>query len=114
MIGELDRRIIIIQPILTQGTSGEDKPTGWERIDVNPDVWAEETDTRGSTLVQADRVVFSQTVTWKMRHRTDITVKMRIVDEQSQVYEIIGINKTKKRNRFIEVTTNLLDNTYWT
>jgi SPP1 family predicted phage head-tail adaptor len=115
MIGRLDRRITIIKPILSQGTSGEDKITGWEELDNLSKVWAMKSETRGNTLVQSDRVVFSQTVTWTVRYRTDLTVAMRIVNDDSQVYEIIGINEANKgRERFTEITANFLDNVYWT
>lgn len=111
----MDRRITIIQPIYAQGTSQESKITGWERISSIPDIWAEKIETRGNTTVVADRVVFSQTVTWKIRYRTDLNVSMRIVDEYSKVYSILGTQEENKgRKNFLLVTSNLLDNEYWT
>lgn len=121
MIGKLDRRISIIQPVYSQGVSGEDKLTGWELIDSVPEVWAQKIDTRGNTLVQGDRVVYSQTITWIVRFRTDLNISMRLVDSSSQVYSILGTAEykesktfTNNRNRYTEITTNIIDNEYWT
>lgn len=115
MIGKLDRRITIIQPVLTTGTSYEDKITSWELIDSVPEVWAKKVETKGNTLVQSDRVVFSQTITWTIRYRTDLNVRMRVVDQNSQVYEIVGIaESTEDRKRYLDLTTSILDNEYWT
>ena len=113
-IGKLDRRITIIQPTLSQGTSGEDKVTGWTALSSIPDVWAAKDETRGNVLVENERVVFSQTVSWVIRYRSDLDVSMRIVSDSSQVYSIIGISEESKgRERFLTITTNLLDNEYW-
>lgn len=114
-IGRLDRRITIIKPIVAQGTSGEDKITVWERLDSVPEIWAEKTEQKGNTLVQNDRIVLSQIVDWRIRWRDDLTVSMRIVDGHSQCYSIIGFREHEKgRERYRIVTTNLLDNEFFT
>ncbi len=114
-VGKLDRRIIFIQPILAQGVSNEDKITGWERLNVTDEVWAEKVETKGNTLVQNDRVVLTQIVDWRIRYRNDLNVSMRLVDEDSQCYSIVGFREHEKgRKRYRIVTTNLLDNEFWT
>jgi hypothetical protein len=110
----LDRRITIIVPILEQGVSNEDKITGWEKIDSVPDIWAEKIETRGTTLVQNERVVLTQIVDWKIRFRSDLDISMRIVDANSQCYSIIGFREVEGRERYRIVTTNFLDNEFWT
>lgn len=113
-IGRMDRRISFLQKIVTDGDSNEDYNNGWEKIDTTPDVWAYKQDQRGREVVIADRVqMFMQTV-WTIRHRTDLKASMRLVDETSQVYEIITINEGEGRKEYTEVTTNILEGVYWT
>jgi len=115
MIGKLDRRITFIEPTISTGTSNENKITAWSELSSVPEVWASKNVSRGTTLVESDRVVYSQTVTWMIRNRTDLNVRMRVVDEDSQVYEIVSISETAgSRKRYLNITTNLLDNIYWT
>ena len=90
-IGHLDRRITLIQPIITTGDSNEDKVTGWEVLDSTPDVWAEKIENSGRTLVDADRVTFSQTTSWIIRFREDLNVRNRLVFN-TKVYEIFNIS----------------------
>ena len=114
MIGKLDRRITFTQPVISIGTSNEDKITSWEEIDATPDVWASKSDSRGTTLVESDRVLYSQNTNWIVRNRTDLNVRMRLVDEDSQVYAILSITETPgSRKRYLTVTSNLLDNIFW-
>jgi len=113
-IGKLDRRITFIQPVISVGTSNEDKITSWEEIDTVPDVWAQKNDSRGTTLVEDDRVVYSQNTEWRIRNRTDLNVNMRVVDASGQVYAILGITEMEvSRKRYMAVVTNLLDNIFW-
>lgn len=113
-IGRLDRRITFVQPIYETGTSNEDKITGWEVIDSSPDVWAQKIENSGRTLVQNDRVTFSQVTTWIVRFREDLNVRMRLIFN-TQAYEIVNIaHADKGRDRYLNITTNLLDNIYFT
>lgn len=114
-VGKLDRRITIVKPIYENGISNEAKITGWEVAASVPEVWAEKRETKGSTLVQNDRIVLSQIVDWRIRYRSDLNVTMRIVDEASQCYSIIGFKEEEVgRKRYMTVSTNLLDNEFWT
>lgn len=113
-IGRMDRRISFIQKIVTDGESNEDYNNGWEKIDNNPDVWAFKQNLTGREVVIADKVQMMYTTVWTIRHRTDLTANMRLVDESSQVYEIITIGEGEGRNAFLEVTTNVLEGQYWT
>tara|TARA_R110000868_G_scaffold96848_3_gene266353 strand:+ start:1227 stop:1574 length:348 start_codon:yes stop_codon:yes gene_type:complete len=114
MIGKLDRRVTFIEPTISIGTSNEDKITGWTAIDTIPDVWASKMDSRGTTLVENDRVVYSQNTNWIIRHRDDLNVRMRLVDGNGNVYSILSIIETNgSRLKYQTITTNLLDNIYW-
>ena len=114
-LGKLDRRVTLIKPLYENGDSNEAKIIGWEALAINPDVWAERIETRGNTLVQNDRIVLSQIVDWRIRFRDDLNITMRIVDSNSQCYSIVGFREHEKgRERYKIVTTNLLDNEFWT
>lgn len=113
-IGRLDRRITLIQPIITTGDSNEDKVTGWEVLDSTPDVWAEKIENSGRTLIESDRITFSQITSWVIRYRSDLNIRMRVVFD-TKVYEIFNISEVPNdRNRYLKIETNLLDNTYFT
>jgi SPP1 family predicted phage head-tail adaptor len=113
MIGKLDRRITIIQAITETGDSNEDKITGWEEIELNPNLWAQKIERNGNTLVQSDRVSFSQQTNWVIRFRDDLNVRMRLVYD-GQMYEILNISERKgDRLRYTDLETQFLDNEYY-
>jgi SPP1 family predicted phage head-tail adaptor len=113
MIGKLDRRVTFIQPVIENGESNEDKVTSWEAIDTDSEVWAAKNEGRGNTFVQADRIVYSKTVTWTIRWRSDLNVRMRLVYGM-QVYEILDFTEVNNsRKRYMNVTTTILDNEFW-
>ncbi len=114
-IGKMDRRVTFIKPIIENGTSNEDKVTGWEVIDSNDTVWAEKIERGGSKFIQDDRIAFVQQTDWRIRFRTDLNVRMRLVYD-SFVYSItnIGEMSDESRKRYTMVNTTLLDNIYFT
>lgn len=113
-VGELDREISFIQPIIEQGTSGEDKIIGWELIEEDPNVNAKKIENGGNTFVANDRVTWSQQTTWVIRHRSDLNMRMRVVWD-TKVYEILNIaDADEGRGRFLNITSNLVDNEYFT
>lgn len=115
MIGKLDRRVTFIQPIIETGTSNADNVTGWEVIDENDTVWAEKIERSGSKFVQDDRVAFVQQTDWRIRFRTDLNVRMRLVYD-TFVYNITSIAEISddSRKRYTLINTTLLDNIYFT
>lgn len=113
-VGRMDRRVSFLKKIITDGDSNEDYTEGWEKITTDPDVWAYKQDTRGREVVIADRVQYMYTTIWTIRYRTDLKADMRLVDEDGQVYEIITLGEGEGRRSFTEVTTNILEGTYWT
>jgi SPP1 family predicted phage head-tail adaptor len=113
LIGELDRRIQIIEPTYSTGTSNEDKITGWELINTNSSVWASYRPSRGTVSVDQDRIVYTQTSVMTIRYRTDLNVRMRVVDENGQVYAIVSIAESGDRKRYTDLTVNIVDNEFW-
>jgi head-tail adaptor len=113
-IAELDREITFIQPVISNGTSNEDKITGWQELETDPTVNAKKIEGGGNTLVQNDRITFSQQTTWVIRWRNDLTISMRLVWD-TKVYSILNVSELDEgRQRFLSVQTNLLDNEYFT
>lgn len=110
LIGKLDRRIDIIEPTYSTGTSNEDKITGWTLFDT---VWASYSASRGTVSLDQDRIVYTQTSTMTIRHRTDLDIRMRVVDENSQVYAIVSIAESGDRKRYLDLTVNIVDNEFW-
>lgn len=113
-IGRLDREVTIIQPILEQGDSNERKITGWEVIDDYPNISARKIEQGGNTLVQSDRITFSQQTIWVIRYRDDLNVRMRLVWD-TKMYEILNIAENNEgRKRYMDIVTQLLDNEFFT
>jgi SPP1 family predicted phage head-tail adaptor len=113
-IGTLDREITFVKPIIENGVSNEDKITGWEEIDSYPRVTARKIEQDGSTLVQSDRISFSQQTTWVIRYRDDLNVRMRLIWD-TKAYEILNISEADEgRKRYLNIATQFLDNEYFT
>src|SRR5687768_15947004 len=115
MIGKMDRRVTFIKPIIENGTSNEDKVTGWEVIDSNDTVWAEKIERSGSKFIQEDRVALVMQTDWRIRFRTDLNGSMRLV-YNTLVYNITAFSEMsdESRKRYTMVNTTLLDNIYFT
>lgn len=108
-IGRMDRRITVIEKDISDGDSNEDYLDGWVEFDT---VWAYKEDLRGKEVVQGDKVQFMYLTVWTIRKLAGLKANMRIV-YNSQVYEIVQISEGEGRERFYDVTTNLLENEYW-
>lgn len=113
-IGRLDREITFIQPIIEDATSNADKITGWEVIDTDPNVNAAKSEKQGTVYTQSDRLTYTQVTEWTIRWRDDLNVRMRVVWD-TKVYEIFNIVEADdSRRRYLKISTNLLDNTFFT
>ncbi len=121
-IGTLDREITFIQAVITDGVSNDDIITEWEEIDSYPNVTARKMEDGGSSLVANDRVSYVRNTTWIIRYRDDLFTirkekgidRIRLVCD-TQVYQILNISETgESRKRYLEITTNLIDNEFFT
>jgi SPP1 family predicted phage head-tail adaptor len=108
-IGRMDRRITIIEKDLSIGDSNEDYVDAWVEFDT---VWARKEDLRGKEVVTADKVQFMYLTVWSIRKLEGLKADMRIV-YKGQVYEIVQISEGEGRERWIDITTNILENEYW-
>jgi SPP1 family predicted phage head-tail adaptor len=114
LIGRLDREITFIQSLIENGESNEDRIDGWEEIDNYPTVSAAKKELAGTVYTQNDRLTYTQQTEWIIRYRDDLNPRMRVV-YSGKVYEIINITDLdESRNRWLKVTTNILDNVYFT
>lgn len=113
-IGRLDREIYLIQPVVSNGVSNEDKIDAWELISNDSFLSARKMDKNGTTAVTDNRIMYVQPTEWIIRYRDDINNRMRIV-YNTQVYEILSITDAyESRNRYLMIVSNLIDNTFFT
>lgn len=91
--GVLDRRVTIEQPTETQDTFGEFVPT-WTVLDT---VNAEYVPVRGREQVEAPGVTAELEVRFRIRYRSDVTTKMRIVGDDGLTYGIEGVTQIGRR-----------------
>lgn len=108
-IGRMDRRVTIIEKDITDGDSNEDKLQSWSEFAT---VWARKEDLRGKEMVIADKPTFMYLTVWSMRKVTGLKANMRVV-YKGQVYEIVQISEGEGRERYQDITTNLLENEFW-
>lgn len=104
-IGQLDRKVIIEQPVIVRGDSGGDTVT-WSTLAT---VWARKLDqTAGSDEgVEVDRQTSTVISYFAIRHRSDVTAKMR-VNVDSNYYYITAITEIGRRD-FINLKTEIRD-----
>lgn len=74
--GALDRRITIERNTPTHDADSNEEVASWGTLAT---VWAQAKPLRGSERFEADRENAERTVTFRIRHRTDIDEEMRIV-----------------------------------
>jgi len=104
--GQLDRQITFISKTVTVGTANSDYINGWA---IGTTVWAKKTDLPGSEVVADDRVTYVQKTVWTIRYLTGINTENRLV-YNGKIYEILSITENEgSRDRFLDVTSNLLD-----
>lgn len=110
----MDRRITFIQPIYEVGDSNEEKIIGWEVIDDNPTVWASKRENKGDEIPIADQLTYSQQTHYGIRWRSDLNVRLQVVDG-SQKYSILSITEIEEgRKRFLNVVTAIIQNQFFT
>lgn len=97
-----------MQEIIADGDSNEDKVTGYEPIDTNPQVWARVQNETGDTDVIGDQVKHVQSTVFTIRYRTDITIKNKIV-HNSKMYSVLSaIEAGEHRKRFTRISGEYL------
>lgn len=91
--GQLDRRITIETPTGTQDTFGEFTET-WATFATE---WAQYEPLKGREQLDAMQVNADLQARFRIRYRSDITTKMRIVNDDSLTYGIEAITQIGRR-----------------
>jgi SPP1 family predicted phage head-tail adaptor len=105
-IGKLDRRIVIQQSTESKDIYGQPVKT-WAALAT---VWAQVEDRTGSEGVQAEQITASRTTVFTIRYLSTVAERMRIL-YNFRYYDIHSI-KSPDRNRFLELSTELLDDPF--
>lgn len=111
-IGELDRRIKIQRPVITDGTAGSDIINSWSDVVT---VWCSIKERIGNESIEADRLTYNELTIFTIRYREGINVQMRII-LGSVIYQIVSVTNSYDRNRgaerkgFLELAAEIVDN----
>lgn len=101
-MGRRDRLITIQTPTETRGAGGGVIPSYADFCQM----WANKMQGVGNEAVNADRKESENTVIWTVLYRSDVNTKMRVIDDNSDVYNIIGISEVGRRN-LMKLTTKI-------
>lgn len=93
--GNLDRQITLQQVTTVQDAYGEEIET-WADLSPDPTVWANVRPVRGRELEGKPGVIAEADTVFKIRHRTDLTRRMRI-SYNGDLYNIKSINELGRR-----------------
>ena len=85
--GKMDRKVTLQTFTSTQNDYGEPVET-WTKL---AEVWAERVPLSGREAFIADQIAALSLVKYRIRHRTDVTPKARILDAGSY-YDIRAVN----------------------
>lgn len=94
--GQLDRRIVIQTPTLTQNAEGAALPA-WG---IFAEVWARKEDLSGEELFIAQKEDAEITTQWTIRHLSGLRNDMRI-SYAGQYYDILSILEIGRREGFL-------------
>ncbi len=94
--GQLDRRITIQTPTLSQNAEGAAVPS----YSTFAEVWARKEDLRGEELFAAQKEDAEVTTRWTIRHLTGLRNDMRI-SYGGNYYDIISILEIGRREGFL-------------
>lgn len=92
LAGSLDRRIVIQQRTDTRDAAGEPIPT-WSVLDT---VWAALEPLQGQELIEAQETNAKRKARFRIRYRTDVTEKMRVVWD-GETWDINAISEIGRR-----------------
>jgi SPP1 family predicted phage head-tail adaptor len=112
--GELDKLILLVRRVIITPATNEDEIIGWEPLITNATIWARKKDYEGREVAMADRVTFIQKTVFTVRYRNDLDTTMRVI-YRTRVYAIISITENESdRDRFTNITCELIDTEFYT
>src|SRR5687768_3981833 len=100
-IGRMDRRIHILEPVVTDGLSNEDKIDSYDIVE---QLWARVQNETGDTVVDQNQVKHTQPTTFTIRYRDYITIKHRVVHNGKMYTVLSAIEAGEHRKRFTKVS----------
>lgn len=107
--GERDHLITFIRPVITDGSSNEDKVTGWQTLDYD---YARVTNKLGVEVVQGDQIAHLRQSIFNVRYRTDIKTNMQII-HNNLIFAIMSIAESgQTRNTSIDIVCELTNSVY--
>ena len=101
-IGKLDRRITIEQKTEGLSSTGAVLDSSWGTLDT---VWAKVIQKSGRELLVSDQVNAQADVVFRIRYRSDVTEKMRIL-YNSEYYDITYIKELGRQDA-LEITATV-------
>lgn len=112
-IGQLDQRIRIQEPVITDGSAGSDIVSSWADVVT---VWASVTQRLGGESMEADRLTYNESTLFTIRYREGLNVRMRVV-LGTFAYQIVSItqkyfdrHRGGERKGFLEIVGEIVDN----
>jgi len=107
----MDRRVTLVREVTLKNNFNEPERQSWEMVAT---FWAKVKHSKGREVVIADRITAVRDVMFYIDYREDLKQWDRIILE-AVPYEIISIAPFEEsRNRYLEITTQLVDNEEWT
>ena len=97
-----------MEPVITDGDSGEDKVESYTQIDTNPEVWARVENDTGDTVVEQNQVKHVQKTVFTIRYRTDLTISNKVVHNGKMYSVLSAIEAGEHRKRFTKITGEYL------
>jgi SPP1 family predicted phage head-tail adaptor len=104
-IGRMDRKIYIMEPVVTDGVSNEDKIDSYEVVE---ELWARVQNETGDTVVEQNQVKHTQPTTFTIRYRDYITIKHRVVNNGKMYQVLSAIEAGEHRKRFTKISGEYL------
>lgn len=101
--GQLDRRIIIEQNSQTIASDGS-LTDSWSTFAT---VWARKITTTKKEIFDQFQRIAEKHITWEIRHRSDVTVKMRI-NAEGEIFDIVGVQEIGRKKGLFLFTEALL------
>lgn len=105
-IGELDRQIVIQEPVVTNGSANSDIIDSYTEFET---VWAKITEKTGTEGVEAGRNTYLQSTIFTIRYISGLNTRMRITFN-GFVYWIVSITETAgSRRGYLDIVAELKD-----
>jgi SPP1 family predicted phage head-tail adaptor len=104
-IGRMDRLIYIMEPVVTDGVSNEDKIDSYQIVE---HIDARVQNEVGETVIENNQVKHTQPTTFTIRYRDYITIKHRVVHNGKMYTVLSAIEAGEHKKRFTKISGEYL------